>query len=90
MKTIVFASQTVKHYFPFLKEQCFTKLLYSQKTVFGIFLLSLSTFLAQGQISLTFPVPRAVIQRNNANQASLNIAGQLVISKHLWIELRLD
>lgn len=77
MKTIVFASQIVKHYFLYLKEPCFTKLLYSQKTIFGIFLLSLFTFLAQGQISLTFPVPRAIIQRNNANQAILNIAGHI-------------
>jgi hypothetical protein len=77
MKSIVFASLIVKHYFLFFKEQCYTKLLYSQKIIFEIFLLSISTFLAQGQISLSFPVPRAVIQRNNANQASLNIAGHI-------------
>lgn len=77
MKTIVFASQTVKHYFLIFKEQRFKKLLYSQKTIFEVFLLFLSTCSVQGQISVTFPVPRAVIQRNNANQASLNIAGHL-------------
>ena len=48
-----------------------------QKTVLTIFLLSCSPFLSKGQILLSFPVSRAVIQRDNANQASLNIAGHI-------------
>lgn len=31
------------------------------------------------QITINFPVPRAVVQRNNANQANLNIAGRINI-----------
>jgi len=48
-----------------------------QKTVLAIFLLFNMLFLSHGQISLSFPVSRVVIQRNNANQASLNIAGHI-------------
>ena len=48
-----------------------------QKTVLTIFLLFYLLFLSSGQILLSFPVSRAVIQRNNANQASLNIAGHI-------------
>lgn len=48
-----------------------------QKTILTIFLLSHTPFLSQGQISLSFPVSRAVIQRDNANRASLNIAGHI-------------
>jgi hypothetical protein len=40
-------------------------------------LLFSTTFLSKGQISLTFPVSRVVIQRSNSNQASLNIAGRI-------------
>ena len=48
-----------------------------QKTVLTIFLLFHTPFLSKGQISLSFPVSRAVIQRDNANRASLNIAGHI-------------
>ena len=34
---------------------------------------------ANAQITLNFPVPRAVVQRNNANQANLNISGRINI-----------
>ena len=57
-----------------------------QKTVLTIFLLFHTPFLSQGQISLSFPVSRAVIQRDNANRASLNIAGHI---KMPLIELKL-
>ena len=57
-----------------------------QKTVLTIFLLFHTSFLSQGQISLSFPVSRAVIQRDNANRASLNIAGHI---KMPLIELKL-
>ena len=60
-----------------LKRLHFSKVCTSQKTLLGIFLLSISSFLSVGQISLSFPVARAVIQRNNANQATLNIAGKI-------------
>lgn len=77
MKTIMSASQIVTYFLRMLNEQYFTKKKYVQKTFLGIFFLILSAFSTQGQISLTFPVPRAIIQRNNVNQASLNIAGHL-------------
>lgn len=77
MQTSVFLSKILKHHFCLFKEQSFKKFFYAQKPLFRILLLSFSTFIAQGQISVTFPVPRAVIQRNNANQASLNIAGHI-------------
>lgn len=47
------------------------------KTVLLVFLFLHASLLSHGQISLSFPVSRAVIQRNNANQASLNIAGHI-------------
>lgn len=50
---------------------------FSKKVILSIALLLFINFLSEGQISLTFPVNRAVIQRNNANQASLNIAGRI-------------
>lgn len=49
----------------------------TQKTVMLLFLLLHACLLSHGQISISFPVSRAVIQRNNANQASLNIAGHI-------------
>ncbi len=33
--------------------------------------------LAQGQISVTYPVPRMVLQRNNANQAQVYMSGKI-------------
>lgn len=49
----------------------------TQKTVMLLFLLLHACLLSHGQISISFPVSRAVIQRNNANQANLNIAGHI-------------
>jgi hypothetical protein len=43
-----------------------------------LYVLLLFSSPAYTQISLRFPVSRVVIQRNNANQASLNIAGNIV------------
>lgn len=43
-------------------------------------LICLVSFSGIAQISVTFPVSRAVIQRNNANQANLNIVGRINIS----------
>ena len=48
-------------------------------SLIGITLSVLFSFWANGQISVNFPVPRVVIQRNNANQANLNIAGRINI-----------
>lgn len=61
----------------YIKVSFFSKSAFSQKTFLATILWSLVSLLSQGQISLAFPVPRAVIQRNNANQASLNIAGRI-------------
>jgi hypothetical protein len=47
------------------------------KIVFLFILLQFS-FTTIAQISIKFPVTRAIIQRNNANQASLNIAGNII------------
>ncbi len=81
MKTIQLGLQALDScclYFPSkFKKQFFSKVCTSQKTLLGVFLLFISSFLSQGQISLSFPVARVVIQRNNANQASLNIAGHI-------------
>jgi hypothetical protein len=40
-----------------------------------IFLLNFISFVTFAQIQITFPVSRIVFQRNNQNQASVNIAG---------------
>jgi hypothetical protein len=64
MKTIELALHALKNF-------------YSQKTLLGTLLLSFTFNSLQAQISIAFPVPRAIIQRNNANQASLNIAGRI-------------
>jgi hypothetical protein len=77
MKTNELALHTPKKYCPNIVGQYFSKKSSIQKTLLGMILLSFTSFLSKGQISLTFPVPRAVIQRNNANQASLNIAGRI-------------
>ncbi|PKK37528.1 hypothetical protein BWI96_06605 [Siphonobacter sp. SORGH_AS_0500] len=39
-----------------------------------------SSFLAKAQISVTYPVSRMVIQRNNANQAALYMSGKIAQS----------
>ena len=77
MKTIEFSVFTMNRYCTYYKVIYFPKSALFQKTLLAIILLSFISFLSQGQISLAFPVPRAVIQRNNANQASLNIAGRI-------------
>jgi hypothetical protein len=77
MKTIELALHALKKYCLNKTGQYFLKKTYTQKTLLGMILLSFTSFFSQGQISLAFPVPRAVIQRNNANQASLNIAGRI-------------
>ena len=81
MKTIKLEFQALNScclFFPFeIKRLHFLGSCTSQKTLLGVLLLSFSSFLSFGQISLSFPVARAVIQRNNANQASLNIAGRI-------------
>ena len=77
MKTIELALHALKEYCPKKMEQYFSKKSTTQKIFLGLVLMSMSNFLSYGQISLAFPVSRAVIQRNNANQASLNIAGRI-------------
>ena len=77
MKTIELALHALKKHCPNKTGRHFLKKSFTQKTLLGLILLSFTSFFSQGQISLAFPVPRAVIQRNNANQASLNIAGRI-------------
>ena len=77
MKIIKFSLYTLRIYCVFYKVFYFFKPAFSRKTPLAIILLSTISFLSQGQISIIFPVPRAVIQRDNANQASLNIAGRI-------------
>jgi hypothetical protein len=77
MKTVELALHAIKKYCLNKTRQYFSKKSSIQKTLLGLILLSFTSFFSQGQISLTFPVPRAVIQRNNSNQASLNIAGRI-------------
>ena len=79
MKTTNLSLLTLRIYCIFYKVLYFFKVAFSRKAFLAIMLVSLISFLSQGQISITFPVPRAVIQRNNANQASLNIAGRIKI-----------
>ncbi len=43
-------------------------------------LICFFSFSGIAQISVVFPVSRAVIQRNNANQASLNIVGRINVA----------
>lgn len=50
------------------------------KNLLGITLFVLLSQWATAQITMTFPVPRVVVQRNNANQADLNIAGRINIA----------
>ena len=47
------------------------------KTLLGTIVFMLFSLSADAQITLNFPVPRAIVQRNNANQANLNIAGRI-------------
>ena len=77
MKNIELASHALKRFCRNIFRQNLSKRNYTQKTILGLVLLCFTSFISQGQISLAFPVPRAVIQRNNANQASLNIAGRI-------------
>ena len=78
MKTIELALHALKSYCPYKsKRQHLNSNLVTKKTLLGGVLLSLFSFLCHGQISLSFPVARAVIQRNNANQANLNVAGRI-------------
>jgi hypothetical protein len=49
------------------------------KYFLGTILFVLLSQWANAQITLNFPVSRAVVQRNNANQANLNIAGRINI-----------
>jgi len=77
MKTIKLSLSTLRTYCVFYEVFYFFKFAFSRKTPLAIMLLSLVSLLSQGQISIIFPVPRAVIQRDNANQASLNIAGRI-------------
>lgn len=77
MKTINFNSHTMNKYCSYLRVKYFSKIVFSLKTTLVVISLSFPLFKSQGQISLAFPVPRAVIQRNNANQANLNIAGRI-------------
>jgi hypothetical protein len=49
------------------------------KNFLQITLFTLFFRVADAQITLNFPVARAVVQRNNANQANLNIAGRINI-----------
>ncbi|MEY4540687.1 MAG: hypothetical protein RLZZ306_2444 [Bacteroidota bacterium] len=76
MKTITIDSHTMNKYCSLLRVKYFSKVIFSLKTTLVVVLL-LSNFILKAQISLAFPVPRAVIQRNNSNQASLNIAGRI-------------
>ncbi|MDZ7897322.1 MAG: hypothetical protein U5N85_04740 [Arcicella sp.] len=46
---------------------------------FGVVVFIFFSCRATAQITLNFPVSRAVVQRNNANQANLNIAGRINI-----------
>lgn len=61
----------------------FTKKFLAKKhfinTLLGIIVFLFVLYGANAQITLNFPVPRAVVQRNNANQANLNIAGKINI-----------
>jgi hypothetical protein len=50
------------------------------KYFLGIILSIIFSSWASAQITLNFPVSRAVVQRNNANQTSLNIAGRINIA----------
>jgi hypothetical protein len=50
------------------------------KHFLGIILFIHFSQRANAQITLNFPVARAVVQRNNANQANLNIAGRINIT----------
>lgn len=77
MKTIELALHALKKYCLKKSKQYFSKKSCTQKLLLGLVLMLMSNLLTYGQISLAFPVPRAVIQRNNANQASLNIAGRI-------------
>lgn len=77
MRTIVTPSHGLMSFSPSEAEQYYARKRSSPKFFLGILLFSFITFCSQGQISLVFPVPRAVIQRSNANQASLNIAGRI-------------
>lgn len=48
-------------------------------TLLGTLVFLLFFHWANAQITLNFPVPRVVVQRSNANQANLNIAGRINI-----------
>lgn len=50
------------------------------KTLLGTIVFILFYLSADAQITLNFPVPRAIVQRNNANQANLNIAGRINVA----------
>jgi hypothetical protein len=77
MKIIEFALFILKKLCPNIAGQFLLQRPFSQKILLGVLLWSFVNLPSQGQISLSFPVPRAVIQRNNANQAALNIAGRI-------------
>ncbi|MES2519615.1 MAG: hypothetical protein V4585_15980 [Bacteroidota bacterium] len=83
MKFVVLAMYALKAYLcsksTKTKKQSIIGNFHSPKIILGSIFLTLISFLSFGQISVTFPVPRAVIQRNNANQANLNIAGHINI-----------
>ncbi len=51
----------------------------SAKYLLGIIPFVFFSQWANAQITLNFPVPRAIVQRSNANQANLNIAGRINI-----------
>jgi hypothetical protein len=74
MKSIVFTTQILKF------DYFFSFLFSTRKCVLSSLYVFFLPFLGTAQISVTFPVSRAVIQRSNANQASLNIVGRINIS----------
>lgn len=77
MKTIKLVQHALRKYYLNYNKKYFSKKYHTPKTLLGMILLFSTTFLSKGQISLTFPVSRVVIQRSNSNQASLNIAGRI-------------
>ncbi len=77
MIIIELAWHALKKLCPYFAGQVLLQRTFSQKILLIIFLWSFVNLTSQGQISLSFPVPRAVIQRNNVNQATLNIAGRI-------------
>ncbi len=72
------ALHALERYCLFFIENFLAKKYFVNNLLGTIMFLSVSHRI-NAQISLNFPVPRAVVQRNNANQANLNIAGRINI-----------